>query len=78
MVADGETGLLVPFDAGEVRDDPDALARRLAEAIERVVADPDARRAMGEAGRGRVEARFAWSAVTERVVETYERVCDGS
>jgi glycosyltransferase involved in cell wall biosynthesis len=45
-VADGEVGLLVD------PDDPEALANRLA----LLLTDPERRRAMGEAGRRRVEA----------------------
>jgi glycosyltransferase involved in cell wall biosynthesis len=48
IVADGETGLLVP------PRDPDAFAA----AIEQLLADPARRGAMGRAGRARVEAVF--------------------
>jgi glycosyltransferase involved in cell wall biosynthesis len=48
IVADGETGLLVP------PRDPDALA----EAIDRLLADPERRAAMGRAARARVDAVF--------------------
>jgi glycosyltransferase involved in cell wall biosynthesis len=48
IVVDGETGLLVqPRDAGA-----------LADAITRLVADPELRRAMGRAARARVDAVF--------------------
>lgn len=48
LVADGETGLLVP------PDDCDALA----DALDRVLADASTRRAYGEAGRRRARAGF--------------------
>jgi glycosyltransferase involved in cell wall biosynthesis len=48
IVADGETGLLVP------PRDPDALAAAIVE----LLGDPARRRAMGEAARARVEAVF--------------------
>jgi len=48
IVVDGETGLLVqPRDAGA-----------LADAITRLVTDPELRRAMGRAARARVDAVF--------------------
>jgi glycosyltransferase involved in cell wall biosynthesis len=48
VVADGETGWLVP------PEDPE----RLAAALEAALADPDEARRRGEAGRGRVEGEF--------------------
>jgi alpha-maltose-1-phosphate synthase len=50
IVEDGETGLLVPPG--------DAAA--LAVALERLLADRDLARRMGERGRARVEERFTW------------------
>jgi starch synthase len=52
MVDDGVTGILIP------RDQPDALA----EAILTLLEDPARARAMGEAGRRRVERDFTAAA----------------
>jgi len=52
VVPDGEAGLLVP------PSDPEALA----EALDRLLSDPDLRRRLGEAGRRHVE-RFDWKIV---------------
>ncbi|MDQ4130802.1 MAG: glycosyltransferase family 4 protein, partial [Actinomycetota bacterium] len=60
-VRDGETGLLVE------RDDPDALAS----ALERLIADPDLRASLGQAGRRRAVERFAWPRVVDRLLESY-------
>jgi starch synthase len=58
-VADGDTGLLVD-------DDPEAVARALAE----VLGDPPRARAMGAAGRRRAEQEFS----AERAVAIVEQV----
>jgi glycosyltransferase involved in cell wall biosynthesis len=63
IVADGETGLLVP------PRDTAALAR----AMVRLLDDPAAGRAMGEAGRARVAARFSWERAVGRMVEVMGR-----
>lgn len=60
-----ETGELVP------PNDPD----RLAEALARVLADPDRRRAMGANGRRRVEALFSESLMLRRLTELYDDLC---
>jgi glycosyltransferase involved in cell wall biosynthesis len=57
----GRTGLVVP------PADPAALA----DALARLVASPGLARALGEAGRRRVAARFTWDAVVERLLTHY-------
>lgn len=61
MVADGETGLLVPAD--------DAPA--LAAALGRLVRDAQLRTSMGSAGRRRYEALFTQEAMARRTYEVY-------
>lgn len=56
MVAEGETGLLVPAR------DPEALGN----AVGRLLAEADLRRAMGLRGRERAENAFSWRAMVER------------
>jgi starch synthase len=70
VVVDGETGLLVPYDAGAPRD----FERALAAAINDVVADPARSAAMGRAGRTRAVRDFAWDSIAERTVEIYQSV----
>ncbi|MCS7156826.1 MAG: glycosyltransferase [Blastocatellia bacterium] len=60
VVAEGETGLLVPPRAPE----------RLAEAIGFLLAHPDRAREMGRRGRERVRTEFSW----ERMVKTIEQL----
>jgi glycosyltransferase involved in cell wall biosynthesis len=64
LVEDGETGVLVP------PRDPGTLA----EAVGRLLADPELRRRMGEAGRARVAERFAPESMTRRVLAIYDEV----
>ena len=64
VVADGETGLLVP------PRDPHALA----DALGRLLADPQLRARMGEAGERRVRERFSAEAMTERLLALYDEV----
>jgi starch synthase len=66
VVEDGRTGLLVPPGR------PDALA----DALNRLLADPDLARTMGQAGRRRVEAHFAWAAIAERTEQVYRDAID--
>ena len=65
-VDDGVTGLLVP-----VRD-----AGALAGAIEKLAGDPDRRRAMGRAVRGKAEAEFDDRRVVETTMAVYERLLE--
>jgi starch synthase len=76
IVADGETGLLVPFEAAVGGNPADAgrFAADLAAAINQLLADPEAARAMGAAGRVRVLERFAWPAIAARTVDVYRSV----
>jgi glycosyltransferase involved in cell wall biosynthesis len=63
LVVDGETGIHVP---------PGDIAA-LRAALERLLADRELRRRMGEAGRRRAAERFSWQAVTRQTVELYAR-----
>lgn len=64
VVADGETGLLVP------PGDPKALAN----AILRLARDPALRQRMGKAARGRVERFFEWGSNVEAMERLYRQV----
>ncbi|TMK95772.1 MAG: glycosyltransferase family 4 protein, partial [Actinobacteria bacterium] len=63
LVADGETGLLVP--PGQ----PAALRA----ALERLLASADLRVRLGAAARERIRARFSWDAVLDETLELYAR-----
>jgi alpha-maltose-1-phosphate synthase len=61
VVADGETGLLVPAD------DPAALAA----ALNSLLADPARAAAMGAAGRKRALAEFSWDTIAAQTAALY-------
>jgi alpha-maltose-1-phosphate synthase len=61
VVADGETGLLVP------PEDPEALAV----ALNVLLRDPGRARAMGQAGRARAVAEFGWDAIAAQTAGLY-------
>jgi len=63
-VRDGETGLLVP------PGDP----ARLADAVIRLLKDPELRRRMGQAGRTMVQASFDWRDCVDQLLEAFESV----
>ena len=76
VVADGETGLLVPFgtDADGGPADPDGFVAGLAGRIAALVDDPDRAAAMGAAGRRRAVDHFSWSSIAEQTVHVYRSV----
>jgi len=61
VVADGQTGLLVP--PGETEP--------LAAALNALIRDPDRAAAMGQAGRKRAVAEFGWPAIAAQTVALY-------
>jgi starch synthase len=61
VVADGETGLLVPV--GEPAP--------LAEALNALLCDPGRAEAMGQAGRKRAISEFGWPAIAAQTVDLY-------
>jgi starch synthase len=69
VVADGETGLLV-----SVEESAEENVARLARALDSLLADPQAARRMGEAGRERAVREFGWDAVARRTVQLYEEI----
>ncbi|MDP4509953.1 glycogen synthase [Nonomuraea turcica] len=73
VVADGETGLLVPIEQGAdgTPHDPDRFAADLAERVNTLLADPGRAAAMGKAGRVRAVEHFSWERIAHRTMELY-------
>jgi starch synthase len=70
VVADGQTGLLVPLDESE----PDRFEAALAGAVNQLVADRATAARLGAAGRQRAVREFGWDLAARRTVEIYRRV----
>jgi len=79
VVVDHETGYLVHFDQDPVTrfpSNPEKFSRDLAARITELMEDPEKARRMGEAGRRRVEEKFAWSAIADQTIALYRRTID--
>jgi alpha-maltose-1-phosphate synthase len=70
VVADGRTGLLVPYDP----DDAAAFESGLAARVTELLHDPERAARMGAAGRERVLAEFGWPAIAQQTVDVYRAV----
>lgn len=77
VVVEGETGHLVPFEQDEITrfpSRPDDFARALAKGISDLMNDPAKARTWGEAGRRRVEQKFAWTAIADQTIALYREL----
>ncbi|MGB7170736.1 MAG: glycosyltransferase, partial [Acidobacteriaceae bacterium] len=75
VVVEGVTGCLVPFEQDRVTGfpvHPDEFSRALAARILHVLNDPARARAMGEAGRKRVEETFSWQTIAAQTITLYQ------
>ena len=78
VVADGVTGLLVPFDpvadASREPRDPARFAADIADRVNRVLSDPARGTAMGKAGRARAVEHFDWGRIAAQTLEVYRQL----
>lgn len=78
VVADDETGLLVPIeqatDGSGTPLDPDRFVADLAVAMNTLLADPARTERLGLAGRQRAVRHFSWDAIARQTVEVYRSV----
>jgi starch synthase len=75
VVADGETGLLVPIeqqnDGSGTPLDASRFEADLAAALSEVLAEPARAREMGAAGRRRAVEAFSWATIATRTLDLY-------
>jgi starch synthase len=78
VVADGETGILVPVeqyaDGTGTPVDPDRFVADLAAALTALLTDPARAEAMGRAGRRRAIEHFSWASIADRTLDVYRSV----
>jgi len=68
VVVDGETGVLVDYDA----DDTAGYEAALAEAVNAVAGDAERAAALGTAGLTRAKTDFSWATIAQEPVEIYK------
>ena len=75
VVVPDRTGLLVPLEARGPTDfepvDPEQFARDLADAVNKLMADPDRLREMGRRSRERVEHYYSWTSIARFTIDFY-------
>jgi starch synthase len=78
VVADGETGLLVPFEPDNTRpwepNDSERFSKDLADAINRLLVSPEKLKAMSLKAREWVEKRFSWNRIAEQTLAFYQEL----
>jgi starch synthase len=77
VVVEGVTGCLVPFEPDPVTGfpvHPDEFSRAFAAKIQHLLNDPAKARAMGAAGRERVEETFSWQAIAAQTIDLYQHL----
>jgi len=76
VVADGVTGLLVPFsgDGSGAPLDPRGFAHDIALRVNRLLADPSLAERFGRAGRRRAVEEFGWDAIAAQTAALYREL----
>jgi starch synthase len=75
VVVEEKTGHLVPFEADPTTTfptNPAKFSQDLAARITELLNDPAKAKAMGEAGRKRVEDHFSWTAIAAQTIDLYK------
>ncbi len=78
IVVDGQTGYLIPFEAGGDAfgspRQPIRFAQDLAARINELIQDPVKARSFGESGRQRALERFSWTTIANDTVRLYQQL----
>lgn len=80
IVVEGETGYLVDIEHVSASDpearDPEAFARGLAEAMNRILRSSEHGRELGEKARQRVVDHFSWASIARQTLDFYVEVAE--
>ncbi len=80
IVEHGQSGFLIPFAPTSLENpepkDPEAFARKMAEAINEVCLNKELQTKMGRYARKVVEKSFSWSFIAQKTLEFYRQVVD--
>jgi len=78
IIVDGTTGYLVPLKAKSATDfeplDPDAFQHGLADALNRLVHNPELAKTMGIAARKRAVDVFSWKSIAKQTADFYQEL----
>lgn len=58
--------------------EPEKVIREMAAAMGKLLADPDLRKRMGEAGRARVQDFYVWDRLGDRMMDVYDFALGGN
>lgn len=80
IIVQGETGYLVDIEHVSVTDpearDPEAFAKGLAEAMNRILRSPELGKELGERARTRVVDHFSWASIARQTLAFYVEVAE--
>lgn len=80
IVVEGDTGYLVDIEHVSASDpearDPEAFARGLAEAMNRILRSPELGKDLGERARDRVVDQFSWASIARQTLSFYVDVAE--
>lgn len=78
VVADGETGLLVPYDPQRAGDEAyiAQFEAQFAARVNELTSDPELARKFGAAGRQRCIDEFSWASIAAQTVDVYRAAMD--